>query len=295
VTNMRSDFQFRYIANNTAYIVLATSNVGTWVAHQPLQGRIGWNGVEGQMTVSWNSDYNSSAPTIQWGATSKSYSQSATGTSHTYKANDMCNAPAATTDIFYYRDPGFFHDATMKGLNPRTRYYYRFGQDNIWSEEYSFVTPPEAGDADNFKFVMYGDHGAVGCFGSHGGCPGATGTVAWVANEIKNDANLILHIGDISYAVGYGYLWEVYGTEIEEIATAAPYMVGVGNHEYDHTGTGGHDPSGATGSGFHPSWGNYGDDSGGECSVPLWHRFSMPANGNSYIGILLIMALHILW
>jgi len=130
--------------------------------------------------------------------------------------------------------------------------------------------------------VMYGDQGAVGCFGAHGGCPGATGTVAWVMNEInQNDVNLVLHIGDISYAVGYGYLWEVYGSEIEPVSSIAPYMIGVGNHEYDHTGTGGNDPSGATGNGWHPAWGNYGDDSGGECSVPTYHRFTAPANGNS--------------
>ena len=40
------------------------------------------------------------------------------------------------------------------------------------------------------------------------------------------------------------------------------------------------DPSGAEGNGFHPSWGNYGDDSAGECSVPMFHRFKTPQNGN---------------
>ena len=33
------------------------------------------------------------------------------------------------------------------------------------------------------------------------------------------------------------------------------------------------------GNGFHPSWGNYGNDSNGECAVPVYHRFHMPDNG----------------
>jgi len=57
-------------------------------------------------------------------------------------------------------------------------------------------------------------------------------------------------------------------------------MVSIGNHEYDHISGGDKDPSGA-GLGFHPSWGNYGDDSQGECSVPMYYRFHMPENGFS--------------
>lgn len=60
-----------------------------------------------------------------------------------------------------------------------------------------------------------------------------------------------------------------------------PYMVGMGNHEQDHTTGGSKDPSGAPGEGWHPWWGNFGDDSGGECGVPMYHRFHMPDNGNA--------------
>lgn len=46
--------------------------------------------------------------------------------------------------------------------------------------------------------------------------------------------------------------------------------------EYVYTSGGERDPSGgagASGNGFHPSWGNYGSDSNGECSVPTHHRW----------------------
>lgn len=49
-----------------------------------------------------------------------------------------------------------------------------------------------------------------------------------------------------------------------------PYMVCLGNHEYDYIG-----------SDFAPSWGNYGDDSGGECGIPFTYRFYMPGDINS--------------
>eukprot|EP00455_Lapot_gusevi_P052945 TRINITY_DN8158_c0_g1_i17.p1 TRINITY_DN8158_c0_g1~~TRINITY_DN8158_c0_g1_i17.p1 ORF type:complete len:243 (+),score=60.89 TRINITY_DN8158_c0_g1_i17:88-816(+) len=56
-------------------------------------------------------------------------------------------------------------------------------------------------------------------------------------------------------------------------------MASIGNHEYDYVMGGEHDPSGAGPNGFHPSWGNYGMDSHGECSVPMFYRFHMPDNG----------------
>jgi hypothetical protein len=61
-------------------------------------------------------------------------------------------------------------------------------------------------------------------------------------------------------------------------------MVAVGNHEYDHTDGGGpgKDPSGVeTAHGFMPSWGNFAEDSGGECGVPTAKRFHMPSSPHS--------------
>ena len=44
-------------------------------------------------------------------------------------------------------------------------------------------------------------------------------------------------------------------TQIDSIASRVPYMVGNGNHEYDHVTEGEKDPSGAPGpGGFRPSW-----------------------------------------
>ena len=67
---------------------------------------------------------------------------------------------------------------------------------------------------------------------------------------------------------------------IEPIAARVPLMIAVGNHEYDHLqGGSGKDPSGVPiDGGFHPVWGDYENDSGGECGVPVAARFTMPSN-----------------
>jgi acid phosphatase type 7 len=120
--------------------------------------------------------------------------------------------------------------------------------------------------------VTYGDMGVDPS-------PAATSTALRVASELDH-LDFVLHIGDISYARGYGYIWELFHNLIEPISSRLPYMVSMGNHEYDHMAGGQNDPSGAAGQGFHPVWGNYGADSGGECGVPMYHRFKSPTDGN---------------
>lgn len=58
-------------------------------------------------------------------------------------------------------------------------------------------------------------------------------------------------------------------------------MISIGNHDYDYEVGGSKDPSSPGGNGFHPEWGNFGHDSGGECGVPTFYRFHMPDTGNS--------------
>lgn len=66
-------------------------------------------------------------------------------------------------------------------------------------------------------------------------------------------ARLILHIGDISYARGVAPIWEYFMDSISPVAASVPYMVGIGNHEYDTPSN----PFNATD----------GNDSLGECGI----------------------------
>lgn len=94
----------------------------------------------------------------------------------------------------------------------------------------------------------------------------------------------IHHIGDLAYADGAGHLWDMWLEMIQPYASRVPVMVGIGNHEYDHTtgGSGGKDPSGeVTEFGFQPNLGvGSFNNTGGECGVPISKRFAVPENGN---------------
>ncbi|CAF3410254.1 unnamed protein product [Rotaria socialis] len=95
------------------------------------------------------------------------------------------------------------------------------------------------------------------------------------------DENEAVNLIAICYARGIGALWDGFMTQIQSIAVHVPYMVSIGNHEYDYETGGDKDPSGAPGpGGFRPKCGDYGRDSGGECAIPMVRRFHSPSNGN---------------
>ena len=108
---------------------------------------------------------------------------------------------------------------------------------------------------------------------------------------------LVHHFGDLSYARGSAYLWDAWLDMIQPFASRIPFMVGVGNHEYDHTGGGmGKDPSGAnTDDGFRPSWGNFKTDSGGECGVPIAKRFPHASDAGKSLKQWSILVFVFLW
>lgn len=287
VVNMRCEYQFRYLrVEDKSYVAYARSpNVGFKEGtSQPTQGRLSETGVAGEMNVMWVSDL-SSMSVVQYKLSSSSSStapMNATGVSHTYKASDMCNSPANLTSALKFRDPGFIHNVVITDLVPATGYTYRFGSDGHWSEWFNFTTQAAPGSSTPVDMFVYGD---LGEWRSAAGPPPAdrSYTTMW---HINNDLNsgrkfdLLLHVGDISYARGVAYQWEQFGDLIQSVSTRIPYFLCIGNHEYDHVAGGERDPSRADGNGYHPSWGNYGSDSGGECAVPIVNRFKMPATAS---------------
>ncbi len=56
---------------------------------------------------------------------------------------------------------GSLHYATLTGLAPNTKYYYRYGDliSQLFSPEYSFTTPPVPGAGTTVKFLAWADAG----------------------------------------------------------------------------------------------------------------------------------------
>jgi acid phosphatase type 7 len=214
---------------------------------------------------------------------------------HTYKASDMCMPPA--TDEMRFVDPGWLHELVLTKLNPDTKYWYQIKgtsqlQDS-WGVQYEFTSSPLTSPVhEPFSYIVYGDMGV--CLSlDRLPCdiipmPNASITTAMLSiYEVEQlNARMVHHFGDISYARGESAVWEAWFPLVEAYAAQAPYMVSIGNHEYDHYhDPNQHDPSGVDGAGgWHPEYATFGPDSHGECGVPMYQRYHMPSEmseGNS--------------
>ena len=271
--NLRFDCEFRYYTSagegKSELHLLARSPRVTFEGgpHAPVHGHLALTGDPSQMRVQWTSGTRHS-PTVKYGFAPNALDFTARGfSSRTYNYTDMCGPPANTPRAFV--DPGYLHDVLLTDLVSGTKYYYRFGSPSALSYIATFRAPPRPGDKASFSFLTYGDMGLTPP-------PGSQKVAGMLTKEVEEGAAFVLHQGDLSYAVGYSYVWDQWMTLIEPYASRVPYMVGIGNHEQDHLVGGKKDPSRDQGEGFHPPWGNYGHDSGGECGVPVFHRFHMP-------------------
>ena len=69
-----------------------------------------------------------SVPVVLYGFNKTALTMKSYGKSSTYKANDMCGAPANGVG---FKDPGFIHDVLLTGLKPGVKYYFQFGSAEV--------------------------------------------------------------------------------------------------------------------------------------------------------------------
>ncbi|KAH0916462.1 hypothetical protein HID58_030908 [Brassica napus] len=63
-------------------------------------------------------------------------------------------------------------------------------------------------------------------------------TLKWILRDIEalgDKPALVSHIGDISYARGYSWVWDEFFAQIEPIASRVPYHVCIGNHDVPYS------------------------------------------------------------
>jgi hypothetical protein len=269
--NMHADFVFVLFSNGTEYPVYRQeSNVCTFNnLEEPLQGHLSLTGKPSEMRLGWATGYNTTqAQWVKWGTEPTTYTWNVASTDYTYTSDEMCGDPATKKG---WRAPGLLHTATMDNLTASARYYYIYGSDETgWSQEFSFRAVPVGGPSSEVTLVAYGDMGKAEEDHSLEHWPYESPSLNTTKNVIQqiDDLDLVMHIGDISYAVGYSSEWDTFMNQVLPIATAVPYMTSPGNHERDFPGSG--------------SFYN-GTDSGGECGIPYENRFIMPPPSSDHI------------
>lgn len=116
---------------------------------------------------------------------------------------------------------GKAYEALLEGLTPDTEYEYSVG-----ASSFVFRTPAARLDADRpLRVVALGDHGTN---------ERSAATVAAI-EELAPD--LVLHMGDISYAEGRQNEWIDWFRMVEPVAATRPWVTALGNHE-TYTGAG---------------------------------------------------------
>ena len=140
-----------------------------------------------------------------------------------------------------------------------------------WSKIYSFVASQVA--ATETDALLFGDMGTYVPYKTFNWVQyESMNTLKWLQRDLDmlgNRPTFVSLIGDTSYARGYAWLWDNFFTQVEPIATRAPWLVCIGNHEYDWPAQ----P-------WKPNWAPYGKDSGGECGIPYSMRFTMPGTSS---------------
>ncbi len=253
--NLRHPLEFRYYSRDHTcsgnYSIIAKSPViQPRNYNEPTHIHLAYGDRTEQMFVSYVTNSSQYIPQCQYGLTSSSLNFHQNGTTTTYKASDMCEGKAIKQGPRTFIDPGYMHTVLLEDLHPSTTYFYRVGTDEHgWSSIYSFTNRP-ANKNEAVYMIAYGDMGLAPF------APGSNSTMDRVTPRvISTNITCVLHIGDISYARGFGAQWDGFMTQIQPIAARVPYMVGIGNHEYDHVLGGDKDPSGAPGpGGFRPEW-----------------------------------------
>ncbi|OQR96001.1 iron/zinc purple acid phosphatase-like protein [Achlya hypogyna] len=196
---------------------------------RPQQLHLAYAGVEPgtAMTVSWTT-YHRINDSAVWVA------------GHSFR-NASHLAPHMASIASYYADDNYTlytYHVTLRGLTPKTRYYYQvgsLGNATRRSSVFHFRTARPSNDNHSFEMLMYADFGERN----------AEATVSLVS-ALAERLDFIWHVGDISYAdnafhdldkdvnaLGFVYekAYNAWMDSLEPTMHHVPYMTTVGNHE----------------------------------------------------------------
>lgn len=162
-------------------------------------------------TITWRTATGAAAPLVEYGTALP-----------VRQAGDAAKQiPAVTTELETAVGTVLIHSATLTGLRPGTRYWYRVGDGEFWSGEYSFITAPA--QPEEFTFLVFGDSQS-------------TDYTVWqntaaAALRAVPTAAFFVSVGDL-VDVGQDYgQWEAWFAGAAGLIDNIPAVPVVGNHE----------------------------------------------------------------
>lgn len=266
VQNMRTDVVFFYVSGDIQYpeLIAASQSVKMADPQLPQGVHLALGSELNSMRVYWRAGGKVGSPGVKYGLgysfenTSTNFVKGSADPGRIYTEDDMCDRGVQPAGRQGWMPPPNLLSAEIKDLVAGQVYWYIYGDSSTgWSEPRHFTAPPAVNRSRRTVVAAFGDMGQTETDGSwhhswdyndKGELPSLNTTRNLFQDE---EIELVLHIGDISYAVGFLSEWENFFWQIEPVASRKPWMTAIGNHEQ-----GTHDS-------FYP-----GVDSGGECGVP---------------------------
>jgi hypothetical protein len=206
------------------------------------QVRLAYAGPRG-MSVSWNTFYELSKPTVLYG----------------YSADALDFSVSSDISFTYETSLTYNNHVKITGLIPDTTYYYMpqdLLEDEFTRSPYTFRTSREAGDMTPHSIAIVADMGTFGPEGLSTTGPAhlAEGEQTTIDSLVQNmDFDFLFHPGDIAYAdywlkeavqkfldvtidmesgyKAYESILDGFYNQMTPITTLKPYFVGPGNHE----------------------------------------------------------------
>ena len=265
--NLRADYIFTFMRGGIYSPTLAaTSSVVSFTDYnKPFQIHTTVTDQPEYIMVMWNT-LDSSTPQVYYGLDSAAADlHTVAAETTTYTADDLCGEPATTLG---WRNPGLLHSAVIGPLKPGATPTYKVGDPSYgWSDKMTFTAPPLVGPVTNTRIIAFGDLGRGEVDDSIDGEYWRWGNYQpslWTTDSMAQNLDsfdLVLNIGDTSYADGVSSEWDEFFHQIAPIASYKPWVTCVGNHEVDWP---------VSYSFFNST------DSAGECGIPQEKRFHLP-------------------
>ncbi|MEN6356461.1 MAG: metallophosphoesterase family protein [Armatimonadota bacterium] len=168
------------------------------------------------MTVTWRTDNTTATGSVEY----QKYQKSAAFTANAKYATS--HSADFTTDL----QATHLFTATLKGLEPNTKYLYRVGNQGHWSANHSFTTANPS--SKSFKFLVFGDSQSV----ADGNFPyGVWSKTLHNAYSANPDARFFVNMGDLVDTGQSGAHWNAWFSAAAGVIDTIPIMPVVGNHE----------------------------------------------------------------